>query len=338
MRKNTQRRVLVLAATAATAALALTGCSGGTDDTGGDGESGEFVPSFAFITGDISDFGQVQIEGMESVVEPLGGKVTVFDSDNAESQNSDCMDIVSSGQYNGIMLNALSGAGAVPCAEAAAEAGIPVVAVETVVGPDATKIEPQVDGVIASAVFSNEDAGMATVELLKEGCADFDPCKYIHIVGSQQYELEANKLKVIERELGGDSKYERVALGEDGYNPEQGRQVAAELLSGNPDANVILNSGDSSAVQVISMLEEEGRDDIVVLGDGASRQGVEAIKAGTLLGTTRLAPRTMGEVAATALVQSNRGEDVISQEEIADQLAPIAFTADNIGDFEGQWG
>ncbi len=335
MHKNTQRRVLVLAATAASAALVLTGCSGGGTDEAGDGE---FVPSFAFITGDISDFGQVQIEGMESVVEPLGGKVTVFDSDNAEAQNSDCMDIVSSGQYNGIMLNALSGAGAVPCAEAAKEAGIPVVAVETVVGPDAAKIEPQVEGVIASAVFSNDDAGMATVELLEAGCADFDPCKYIHIVGSQQYELEANKLKVIERELGDDPRYERVALGEDGYNPEQGRQVASELLSGNPDTNVILNSGDSSAVQVIAMLEEEGRDDIVVLGDGASRQGVEAIKAGSLLGTTRLAPLTMGEVAATALVQANTGEDVITQEEIAEQLAPIAFTAENIGDFEGQWG
>ncbi|MCZ2849914.1 sugar ABC transporter substrate-binding protein [Modestobacter sp. VKM Ac-2978] len=330
-------RTLASIGTAGLLAMSLAACGSDAGGTGG-AEAEEGAPTFAFVTGDISDFGQVQIEGMKSVVEPLGGSLTVFDSSDVETQNADCMDIVSSGRYNGIVLNPLSGPGSIPCVDGAREAGIPVVGLETIIGPDETQTAPQVDGVIASVSAGLIAGGEASADLLEEACEGKDPCRYIQIVGSQAYQLEAVKLQVFEERFGGDSRFQRVALGEDGYNPEEGRQVVRDLLAANPDVDVILNSTDSTAVQVVDMLEAEGRDDVVVLGDGASRQGVESIKEGGVYGTTVLAPFTWGEIAAQALVDHINGDDVITPEEVADEITPYVLTEGNVEGIEGQWG
>lgn len=340
---STRTRLAGVIAAAAALTMTLAACDSGTDaappSTGAPAAGDESsVPAFALLTADISDFGQVQIEGIESVVEPLGGSLTIFDGFNDPTQqNGACMDVITSGQYNGIILNAISGAGAVPCVDAAREAGIPVAGLESVIGPDELNVEPQVEGVIISAASSFQLVGEATVDLLEQACEGLDPCRYIQVVGSQAYSLEAIRIQVLDEMLEG-SNITRVALGEDGYNPERGRQVVSELLTANADVDVILISSDSSAVQVVDLLEELGRDDILVAGDGASRQGVAAINEGTMFGTVRLAPFTFGELAAQGLVAHLNGEEVMSPAEVAELTTPVALTSDNIEGIEGQWG
>ena len=328
-------KLLTAAAATGCLAVALTACSAGNTVPS---PTGDKTPSFAFITGDISDFGQIQIEGMESIVEPLGGKIAVFDGGNdPTSQNADCMDVVASGKYNGIILNPASGPGAVPCVDAAREAGIPVAAIETVIGPDENKLEPQVDGVVVTAGASIATGAEALATLLEDACADRDPCRYIHIVGSQANQIETVKLAVFDDRFA-DSPIQRVALGEDDYNAEKGRRVASELLSAHPDVDVIVNSSDSSAIQVLDLLDELGRKDVAVTGDGGSRQGISAVRDGRLFGTVRLVPFSFGEVAAQALVDHNNGDPVATPEEVAEKLSIIPVTEKNAATLDGQWG
>lgn len=340
MKGTIQRRIGLLAGLSA-AALALTACSTPAA-SGPDADSpadGEFVPAFAFIAADLSDFGQAQFDGAESITSGLGGSLTLLDGANDDnSLTTICSDAIASGRYNGIILNPVSAPGAIPCVEAAHEAGIPVATVEGFAGPSSTEVEPQLDGVVIAAGTSNQGYGDLIAENLVAACADFDPCNYIHMYGIKGYQLSEDIHAQVQEAVGDDPKYVEVAVGEDYFTPDEGRQVVADLLAANPGTNVVLNSSDSSAVQVAALLDETGRDDVVVLGDGGSRQGLKGVADGSIFATVILRPFSYGEIAAQGLVDFQTGAAVPTPDEVMEQVEPFVVNSENVSDVEGQWG
>lgn len=336
---NTFHRRIGLLACLSAAALALSACSSATpSDTDASGE-GDFVPAFAFIAADLSDFGQSQFDGAESVTSELGGKLTLLDGANDDnSLTTICSDAIASGRYNGIILNPVSAPGAIPCVEAAHEAGIPVATVEGFAGPSSTEVEPQLDGVVVAAGTSNQGYGDLIAENLVAACADFNPCNYIHMYGIKGYQLSEDIHAQVQAAVGDDPKYVEVAVGEDHFTPDEGRQVVADLLAANPDTNVVLNSSDSSAVQVAALLAETGSDDVVVLGDGGSRQGLKGVADGSIFATVILRPFSYGEIAAQGLVAFNTDAAVPNSAEVTEQVEPFVVNSENVADVEGQWG
>jgi len=340
-----QLRLSGIVAGAAAVVLALAGCSsaapqtdGGATDGGGTGAA-DFVPSFAFIAADLSDFGQMQLEGAESVAEGLGGSVTMLDGANDDnSLTTICNDAIASGRYNGIILNPVSAPGAIPCVEAAYEAGIAVATVESFAGPSSTTVEPQLDGVIVSVGTSNQNYGSMVAENLVAACEGFDPCNYIHIFGIKGYQLSEDIHTAVQDRVGDDARFVEVAQGEDYFTPDDGRQIVADLIAANPETNVVLNSSDSTAVQVAALLKEIDRTDIVVIGDGGSRQGLAGIADGSIASTVILRPFTYGKTAAEALVAHNTGGHVPTPEEVAELAAPFIVNAENVDGIEGEWG
>lgn len=335
----TKRLSSLRASLTGTAAVALALASTATPSLAQAETSADVVPAFAFIAADLSDFGQAQVEGIESIVNPLGGTVTTLDGANTDDElNRICNDAITSGRYNGLILNPVSAPGAIPCVEAAREAGIPVATVEAVAGPDSSQVEPQLEGVIVAAGTSNRAYGAQIAQNLMTVCAEFNPCNYIHIYGFRGYQLSEDIHASVQEFVGGDPKYVEVAAGEDHFNPTDARQVVADLIAANPQTNVILNSSDSSAVQVAILLEEIGRQDIKVLGDGGSRRGLAGVADGTIAATVVMRPFSYGAVAAENLVNYLTGQDVMTPKEVQERVAPFIVTKENVAGLEGEWG
>nr|WP_281381631.1 sugar ABC transporter substrate-binding protein [Conexibacter arvalis] len=295
------------------------------------------------MTGDISDFGQGQVNGLRSVAEANGGSLTIFDGGfDAQRQNADCQDVVTTGKYNGIVMNGNSGPAAVACVTAAREAGIPIVALETAIGPDPEKLEPQVEGVVGSVLIPASSTAEGQIELLREACEQLraDPCNYLLIIGDRSYQLDDTRMKVFEEQLGGDAGYKRLGLGEDGYDGAVGQRVVNDLLRAQPNTDVIVASTDSTAVQAAKVVKDLGREGrVLITGDGGSREGVKGIAAGDVFSTQALLPVQMGEIAAQMIVDAVNGRaierDAVS---VYDLTEPRVLKQDNVDAFTPEWG
>lgn len=349
MRSILGTRLAAVGAIAAVAAFGV-GCGSGDDD-GGSASSGTTAaagggakaPKIAFLTGDISDFGQGQVNGLRRVAQENGGSLTIFDGGfDAQRQNADCQDVVTTGKYNGIVMNGNSGPAAVACVTSAREAGIPVVALETAIGPDPEKLEPQVEGVVGSVLIPASAGAEGQVALLREACEQLraDPCNYLLIIGDRSYQLDDTRLKVFEDLLGGDAGFKRLGLGEDGYDGAVGQKVVNDLLRAQPGTNVIVASTDSTAVQAAKVVKDLGREGrVLITGDGGSREGAKAIAAGDVFATQSLVPVQMGALAAQMIVDAVNGRaiarDAVSVYDLTD---PRVLKQDNVASFTPEWG
>lgn len=303
------------------------------------------APRIAMLTGDISDFGQAQIDGLERGAAEYGGTVNVFSSgDDAQKQDSACQDIIVSGRYNVLVLNSANAIAAMACADDAAAAGLKVFAMETPIGPDPNTTDIQMDSVSGSVIFPPLQLGENQMELLLRACEDKDPCKFVLIVGIRGYHLDTYRMEAIEAALPNHPHLEMVALGEDGYDGSVGQRVANDLLRANPDADVLVASTDSTAVQVVNVLEELGMtDQVTILGEGGSRQGAEALAAGTIAGSVGAWPESMGYKVATMAGQLLAGEEIedpdLSIYDVGEELGqPVLLSPENVADFIPEWG
>lgn len=353
MRSILGTRIAAVGAIAAVAAFGA-GC-GSSDDDGGSsasggttaaattGGGGAKAPQIAFLTGDVSDFGQGQVNGLRRVAEENGGSLTIFDGGfDAQRQNADCQDVVTTGKYNGIVMNGNSGPAAVACVTAARDADIPIVALETAIGSDPEKLEPQVDGVVGSVLIPASAGAEGQVELLREACEQLraDPCNYLLIIGDRSYQLDDTRLKVFDEQLGGDAGFKRLGLGEDGYDGAVGQRVVNDLLRAQPDTDVIVASTDSTAVQAAKVVKDlglEGR--VLITGDGGSREGVKGIAAGDVFATQSLVPVQMGELAAQMIVDAVNGREIARNAvSVYDLTDPRVLKQDNVDSFTPEWG
>jgi ribose transport system substrate-binding protein len=92
---------------------------------------------------------------MQKVADANGIKITEFDAQfDPAKQTAQMQDAIASGKYKGIILVALTGAGAIPDVQAALDAGIQVVGLNQVIGEDLTTSDPQVEGMAASVMAS----------------------------------------------------------------------------------------------------------------------------------------------------------------------------------------
>ena len=81
--------------------------------------------------------------GVREIVEGAGGTIEAFDAGfNAEEQLNQIEDAITSGNFDAFILYSVDGVGVTVGVDAAAEAGIPVIALDAPIGPDRTSLVP----------------------------------------------------------------------------------------------------------------------------------------------------------------------------------------------------
>jgi ribose transport system substrate-binding protein len=130
---NKLRTVLSLVAVTAVATLGLAGCSSDTS-TGGD------KPQIAYLSFAVTNsYDSPMLAAAKAVAEAAGAEVTVFDANNdPKVQYQQLQDAITSGKFQGIITQPIFGTGLTDLAVQAIEAGIKVVNMDQILGPDLT--------------------------------------------------------------------------------------------------------------------------------------------------------------------------------------------------------
>lgn len=319
---------------ALTSVALLAGCSGAAAEAPAEGDEALSIGFFGFAAA--NSFAQGVYGGVEAAADELGATAEFVDSNfDGQLQAQQVTDAVTTNQYDIIIIQANDNLAVQQPLEAAIAAGITVVVEFTAVGPDFETIEPQIDGAISivdPAIVNGEKLG--EMGLLACEQVDSDPCQVAYMEGFRTLPLDnARTAAVIDTLTAGGA--EVVARVEGGYTADAGQAAFQDIITANPDVDVVI--GSSQAVGGATLAA--GADsDVLFIGNGSSRQAVEAVRNGDWFATYALDLYTNGFTAVELGIAQHSGEDV----EVANAEADLApgggiGTAENLEGFESNY-
>jgi ribose transport system substrate-binding protein len=222
-------------------------------------------------------------------------------------------------QYNGIILGTVDAAGIVPGIEAANNAGIPVIAVDTApAGGDFISLV-QTDNIAAARLggeFIAEQIGGSGKVLNLQGD-----------LANQTGQARSDGLHQALDEYPDIQVIDQSAM----WDGPKGMAITENILTSDPDIVAIFAANDPPALGAIQALKAAGRDDVVVVGFDGTEAGLQAIKDGDLAADVLQFPDAMGIIGVDLIVRHLNGEDV---PERVDSGSGIA-TAENVDQYLG---
>jgi ribose transport system substrate-binding protein len=327
-------------ALAAGAALALAACSTPSGGDGGGGE--EETLQIAYISFAVANtYDEPMLAEAQRVADENNAELTVFDGNlDPNTQVSLIQDVIASGQYDGMITQPVYGPAIMDVVADAIEAGITVVNIDQILGEDFTSGKTQLDGLAANVVFVPSELGTKHGEQVVEACAsrDLDPCNVAFL-----HDVKASAIGValwdeFNAAIAG-SPVQVVAEGETFYNPAAAQTAVTDILTANPDIDVIATS-DQGLQGAIGAIEAAGKNtaDFLFVGYGGSKWGQEHVADGTVFADVVQAPATEGRLGMEALIDALRnGNKQGDVDPFADFPNNGVMTKDTADQFTGEW-
>lgn len=261
-----------------------------------------------------------------------GCQVATADAQNdMGKQIGDVEDMVSKG-VNLLIINAADPQGLVPAINAAAAAGVKVVAIDSTVDPKAKYIT-----LIQS---SNDQNGFQVGQWLAQSTAGKD--LKIALLSGEKGNVVGQERRLgvfrglVEGQLvnGGKVGFAVVGQGWGGWTHEGGLKAMEDLLVAHPDINVVLGENDSMVLGARKALEAAGKlnDVLLVAAADGQKEALQLIQEGqygaTGLNDPDLIARTAVDVGMKALDGS-----LPADFPRVDLTTPSAITKDNVAKF-----
>ncbi len=333
------RRTFAIAA-AATAALALAACSTPAPDAG-DTPTEETL-QIAYISFAVANtYDEPMLAEAQKVADANNAELTVFDGNLDPSlQATLIQDVIASGQYDGIITQPVYGPAIVDVVKEAIAAGITVVNIDQILGDDFTTSETQVEGLSANVVFVPSDLGTKLGEQVVEACAtqDLDPCNVAFLHDVKASAIGVALWEAFQAATAG-TPVTVVAEGETFYNPAAAQTAIADILTANPNLNLIATS-DQGLQGGVQAIEAAGRSvsDFLLVGYGGSAWGQGKVADGVVFADVVQAPATEGRLGMEALIDALRnGKNHGDVDPFADFPNNGVMTKDTAGEFTGEW-
>lgn len=326
------------ASTPAPGAPGSTATSGGTGDAGSAGKALQLAyMSFAVQ----NSYDAPMLDAARSVAAKNNATLTVFDANNSgQTQFSQMQDAIASGKYDGIMVQAVNGAGIVPQVQSALTKNIKVVAFDQILGPDLTTGKIQVPGVSAYVGFVPSEFGEKTGLLAAKACASLNakPCNVGYL-----YDVKASSngqalRAAFDKATMATPEVKVVAEGETFFTAAGGLKASQTMLQSHPDINVIVGSdqGALGSSQAVAGAGSAGK--VLLCGNGGSEAGYKAIQSGLMYGTVANLPGSEGKQAVEALVKAVRtGQDSGFIDPSAALPDNGIVTKQNVSQFSAEW-
>ena len=278
-------------------------------------------------------------EQMQGIADDNGIEMVEFDAAfNPALQTAQLQDVIASGDYNGVIVAAVNGPGLIPDLEDALAQGIQVVVLNTVVGDDLAEGAPQVDGIAASSLAPPVENGERMGELTVQACEGRDPCRVVYLYGIKGFPLDVALKEGFDNVLARNPSVTIVAEGEGQYlGPEGGINAIQDILIAQPSFDVVIGA-DQSIQGVEIVLDDEGLDEVKLIGLGGSITGLQAVAEGRWFGVIYGAPGTEGANAMDAMILA------LTEGTLSGGINPLSnvtdnglVTAANVDQFTGQW-
>lgn len=334
------RRPLALSAAAVTA-LALAACTSPSTD-GGDGGSSDETLQIAYISFAVANtYDEPMLAAAQEVAAANNAEITVFDGNlDPNLQVSLIQDVIASGQYDGMITQPIYGPAIIDVVKEAIDAGITVVNIDQILGEDFTTGKTQVDGLAANVVFVPSDLGTKLGEQVVEACAtkDLDPCNVAFLHDVKASAIGVALWDAFNAVIAG-TPVTVVAEGETFYNPAAAQTAVSDILTANPDIDLIATS-DQGLQGAVQAFEAAGKSasDFLLVGYGGSAWVKDQVAAGTVFADVVQAPATEGRLGMEALIDALRnGNNQGDIDPFADFPNNGVMTKDTASEFTGEW-
>jgi ribose transport system substrate-binding protein len=206
-------------------------------------------------------------------------------------------------KVSGLAVVAIDVNGLMPAVKQAADAGIPVVAIDAILPEGPQKAQIGVDNAKAGA-----DMGKFFLDYVK---ANMGGKAKIGVVGALNSYIQNVRQEGFEKTIKGVDGV-AVAGVVDGQNVQDNALAAAEnLITGNPDLTAIYATGEPALMGAIAAVQSQGKQGTIkVFGWDLTAEAIAGIDAGFVAAVIQQDPSAMGAAAVNALQKVAAGQTV----------------------------
>jgi ribose transport system substrate-binding protein len=344
IRKRSSR--LAIGAATVAAALAVAGCGGSSSAGSSASSSSSAKPAatkqinIAYLSFAVANsYDAPMLAAAQGAAAANNAKLTVFDANNdPKAQFSQFQNAITSGQYQGIIVQPIFGTALTGLAKQAIAKGIKVVNIDQILGPDLTTSDPQVPGLSANVTFVPSLMGTQLGKLTVAACAskNYSPCNVGYL-----YDIKASSLDVAINKGFNDaiagSPVKVVAQGQDFFTPAGGLKAVQDMLTANHGLNAVVGSdqGIEGAVQALAGAHNSK---VLLVGYGGSAAGDAGVKSGAWFGTVAQDPASEGRLGVEAMVKAVRNHTVTGGVNPLTALPDQGvITKSNVSKFTPEW-
>jgi ribose transport system substrate-binding protein len=283
------------------------------------------TPSIGLVTINLQAlfFNQIN-DGAQEAANEFGAELQIVDANNDPARQVQAIETFVTQQVDAIIVVAIDVEGIVPAVSTARDAGIPVVAIDAKVDVPPANAFIGVDNYGAGV-----EAGEYTASYINE---EFGGNAQVGVVGALNSFIQNQRRDGFIEAVGEAEGIEIVGT-VDGQNVQEVALTAAEnLVTANPNMNIIYATGEPALIGVIAAIEAQGASDrIKVIGWDLTAQAVRGIDQGFVQAVVQQDPYQEGYEAVRASLALARGEEI--DEEI---LIPVTIvTQENVDEFRG---
>ncbi|MGV3764086.1 substrate-binding domain-containing protein [Parapedobacter sp.] len=227
-----------------------------------------------------------------------------------------------------LILNPLDPKAAVPVVNRAAQQGVRIFIVDSMIDDGASYIS----SVVADNTMNGEKLGLWLAENSNE------ELKVAIISGNQGNPVGREKRLgfvrgLVDGQLHKQAKtdFSIVAHGWGQWNNNGGLKAMEDILVAHPYVNVLLAENDAMAIGALKTIREMGKEEqITVLGFDGQKEAYELIESGSFAATAQNSPKILGEMIVQIAVKHLNGEEGIAK---TNYTPSVLISKDNVGAF-----
>ncbi len=345
--------VMVVSMLAGCGKKADSGKDTGAKDSGSSGKT--FKVGFAIKTQDSPYFVSL-VQSVQDLCKQEGWSITVLDANGDTAKEAENMETFIAQKMDMIFLDSVEPDACIPSINAAADAGIGVINLDSGVGEGAKDIttvysDNKQNGRMVGLAYAKKMGNSVPIKAIilsgAKGNVAGDERRtglFAGIIEGRTGISEDEAWKAADKfddDLlsGGkaenaDAKFSVVGQGWGGWTSEEGLTAAEDLITANPDITSVLGENDQMLFGAMIALDNAGITgvDIVAAADGA-KEAYDKIKAGTYFATGENSPYKVAalgvQIAKEILVD---GKDMWSYPDVTMTKA-AAVTKDNVDEY-----
>lgn len=219
-------------------------------------------------------------------------------------------------KYDGVILGTVDAAGIVPGIEGANKAGIPVISVDTLPAGGQIISIVQTDNIVAAKA-----GGQFILDTIHTG-------KVLNLQGdlaNQTGQARNNGLHAVLDGKPGISVIDQ----SDHWQATEAQAIVENILTSDPDIKAIFCANDPPALAAVQVLKAHNVSGVTIVGFDGTKDGLQAVKDGSMAADVLQFPDVMGTVALDLLIRHLNGETIPTKVDSGSGLA----TKDNVDQY-----
>ncbi len=265
-----------------------------------------------------------------------GVQVTVFDANNTPAtQVAQLQDIISSGSYQGVLLQPIYGPAEIKYVKQVIAHKIKVVNIDQILGTKYTTDQIQVKGLSGNVVFFPSKIGTQLATLVVKACGSTNPCKVGLVHNFKGYEPDVAISDAFSAHLASHSNIQIVDQVDGLYQVGASTTQVQNMLQANPGLNVIVGSDQNCEGAQIAL---GSNPTAKLVCYGASAASVAGLKSGLWYADVAQMPATEGQIGMEMLIRAMRtGKPQGSKNPVAGLANGGVITKANLKNFTPEW-